>query len=91
MVSQKGMATGLKVAVVAIVILSVAVVVLGIFTGGIQGIASVINSWVGGGDPCDIQCNTWKLTCKPGSYPKTYSEFFGCGEETDFCDCKPAN
>jgi hypothetical protein len=85
MASQKGMSTGLRVAVVAIVILIVAVVVLGIFTGGIQGIAKIINSWLGGGDTCEVSCNAWKLTCNTSM---DYNKFPGCNR-TGTCDCTP--
>ena len=75
---SKGMSTGLKVAVVAIVILIVAVVILGIFTGGIQRIAAIINSWLGGSNenPCETACNVWCTTNPEGETP--YSTFLGC-------------
>lgn len=43
--SRKGMSTGLKVAVVAIIVLIIAVVILGIFTGGVRPVGDAINSW----------------------------------------------
>ncbi len=86
--AQKGMSTGLKVAVVAIIILIVAVVVLGIFTGGMQRIGAVINSWLGGSNehPCEIACNVW-CTTNPGNQIP-YRTFLGCKDyDKTTCSC----
>ncbi|MEM7828243.1 MAG: hypothetical protein QW561_02780 [Candidatus Aenigmatarchaeota archaeon] len=87
---MKGISTPLLIVITLIVILITALVILTIFSGGTQDIASVINSWLhgpGGELPpaCATGCNAWKATCKPGeSIP--YRSFPGCDFEGN-CVC----
>ena len=76
--ARKGMSTSLKVAVVALVLLIVAVVVLAVFTGGMDRVSVQIDNffkWISGnqigeqgetGDDCtnNFQCKS--LICENG-------------------------
>ncbi len=75
--SKKGMSTGLRVAVTAIVILIVALVVLTIF-GGIP-----IGTLVDAKNNC---LNQGQISCSAaGSLPITWSSYFKVGEQTTSC------
>ena len=72
---MKGMELGLKVLVAVICILVVAIVVLGIFTGGAQQVGQKVGQWIEG----------------VPEEPKECSAFRGSGECTMFkgCHCCP--
>ena len=72
----------LQVAVTAIVILIVALVVLTVFTGGIQNVVSFINSVFG--DPCKLACDNYQFTCTEN---RPYNELPGCSKDGT-CECK---
>ena len=85
----KGMSTTLVIVVSAVVILITALVVIGVFTGGLGNFQNIFNPWVkqtGISTLCQSKCQTG---CFTGSPPLDtyYVEVDGEQQVCPICDC----
>ncbi|RLJ07710.1 MAG: hypothetical protein DRP12_01765 [Candidatus Aenigmatarchaeota archaeon] len=92
---MRAISTPLRIVITAIVLLISALIVLTIFSGGMQNIAQTVSSWLGQKQgqeippECVTACKAWKaVNCpKNPSASVPYSTFPGC-DHPGYCKCK---